>query len=90
MIADFTIENTLMRFADAYGVPPHIDSPEKMDRLVKIYHEELSKHFDEHSFPAAISIAWTKARKFPAVADFFEGYGGKEAPDYSNILKDYK
>lgn len=84
------ISKALKEFASAYGIPSHIDSAEKVDNLKDIYCRELAKHFNNHTIDKAISLAWTKARKFPTVSDFFEGYGGKEdgrAGD--DVLKGY-
>lgn len=91
MINKKAIETALKEFAVAYGTPDHIDSAEKMDRVIDIYHRELSKHFGDKTISAAISVAWTKARRFPVVADFFDGYGGKKVesePDFTGYKFD--
>jgi hypothetical protein len=79
-----TIKKSLKEFARAYGTPSHIESPEHMDEIVDIYTRELSKHYSNATINKAISVAWSKARRFPVVADFFEGFGGtkqNEEPD---------
>ena len=69
-----TIGTASCEFAEAFGAPAHISSPEKMERLVFLYHRELSKIYTEEKFPAALSIAWQQARRFPVLADFSRGY----------------
>lgn len=74
-----TLKDDLNRFARAYGWPKHVDcDANKINDLADIYWEELSKHFNDETFHKAVTIAWTKARRFPVVADFFEGFGGAE------------
>jgi len=74
-----TVRYELNRFAVAYGMPKHFDDSKQRDKALNIYHEELSRHFDERKFKErAVPVAWTKARKFPTVSDFFAGYGGLE------------
>lgn len=84
------IEKALREFGITYGMPSHIKSAEHMSEVTSIYVRELSKHFNDSNIDKAISLAWTKARKFPSISDFFEGYGGKEGGcDDSDILKGY-
>jgi glutamate mutase epsilon subunit len=70
------IKSTLQEFAKAYGTPSHIKDSDHMDEVIDIYTRELSKHYSNATINKAISVAWSKARRFPVVADFFEGFGG--------------
>jgi len=74
-----TVRYELNRFAIAYGMPKHFEDSKQKDKALEIYHQELARHFCQEKFlNRAVPTAWTKARKFPTVSDFFEGYGGKE------------
>ena len=87
-----TIGTATCEFAEAFGAPAHITSPEKMERLVFLYHRELSKIYTEEKFPAALSIAWSQARRFPVLADFNRGYDAprsikEDEPDFTGYYK---
>jgi hypothetical protein len=73
-----TVKDELNRFAVAYGWPAHCNTKQDCEMVALIYHTELEKHYTEESFNLAATIAWTKARRFPPVSDFFEGYDGKK------------
>ena len=74
-----TIGTATREFAEAFGAPAHITSPEKMERLVFLYHRELSKIYTEEKFPDALSIAWQQSRRFPVLADFHRGFDSPES-----------
>jgi len=42
-----------------------------------VYHEALSKRFNDHTFKSGVEIAWNRARGFPLVSDFYE-FGEKK------------
>jgi len=72
-----TVRAELEKFAIAYGLPKHADDSEKLSLLVDVYHEALSKRFNDHTFKGGVEIAWNRARGFPLVSDFFE-FGEKK------------
>ena len=69
-----TVANALLEFTEALGAPDHINSSEKMDRLIFLYHRELAKVYTEEKFPAALAIAWNQARRFPVLSDFHRDF----------------
>jgi len=69
-----TVATAIKELAEAYGTPQHIQTREQMDRLITLYHRELSKLCTEEKFPDALTIAWQQARRFPVVADFHRGF----------------
>ena len=72
-----TVRSGLEKFAIAYGVPKHADDSEKLSKLIDVYHEALSKRFNDHTFKSGVEIAWNRARGFPLVSDFYE-FGEKK------------
>ena len=69
-----TVELSLKEFVDALGAPQHVKTIKDMDKVINLYHRELSKYHSEETFPAALSIAWQQARRFPCIADFHRGF----------------
>jgi hypothetical protein len=82
-----TIKASLIEFSEAYGWPRHADTPEKLKRLISVYHEKLAHSFTEDTFERANKRAWSRARGFPFVADFHEF--GKDPQKAEDPLKGY-
>jgi len=83
-----TVEKSLKEISEAYGVPAHIQTMSQMDRMIFLYHRELAKLYTEETFPAALSVAWQQARRFPVIADFHRGFdapAGNNAPTMEEI-----
>jgi len=88
-----TVANALLEFTEALGSPDHIKTAPQMDRLIFLYHRELSKLYTEEKFPAALSIAWQQARRFPVLSDFHRGFDSPETikesePDFKGYRFD--
>ena len=72
-------------------VPDNARTPEGLANYVKTINFGMRESgVNPGDFPKAIKTAWRKARRFPVVSDFHEGFSGESKyDDHSAILREY-
>ena len=85
-----TVKEAYIEFGLRFGWPVHAKTDQEKRRIIDIDHRELSKIYSEEKFPAALTIAWQQARRFPCLADFHRGFDAPKTPrSDDDILKGY-
>ena len=79
-----TVQDAYKEFVMAFGMPQHIKSEIHYEKMIRLFHRELSKMFSEKTFADAVTIAWQQAVRLPVPANF---YKGKAIPSVLNSVK---